>query len=326
MRKVDSIQIGFDYWGHGNIGEDLTLRGFLDVAPKTDYYAYTAHNKYSQKLRFPEVEWNGDNGRVWVAVGDTPFQVTCGHGILQQMMHATLDYGTKYMVNVGVESEIKSSLDIFADIAILQDKISTRDKHSADILRGLLGVDRNKVFVGSDLAHISLSKIEPMSIKKHKMGLIIAGDTLSKSDIGAVDEYISVCPYIVSFIAGDIRDIAKHEVRIYKQIKNPQCFLSVPDYETEDISDLIEPINECETILSSRYHGIMAAAWMGCKVGAIARSSKIPPLAKELSIPVCHLPLTKDKLMELGRSACTVPTKTLLRHRDKAIEGVKWVL
>ena len=348
-----SVYVGFNFWGHGNIGDDLMIAGFqkaLTSCPGVQFKTHIATSYFieSQRLRFPDIAWHRelpDNARdrasgihtTWVGPGATPFQLTCGDYVLKywlEQLPFIKTFDRKCLVNVGAELEIEPEKEQFSLIARSLDKISTRDQHSADIMINMLGVDASRVYSGADLANIILADYMEQSKKAQKrfhVGVIIAGDTLSGEDIDGVKDYLVTRWRPVSFIAGDVRDLERHECHIFKQMTadlgwwtKRKLVLSIPDYMNGDMRALLLPIADCSTVISSRYHGLLIAAWMGCKVAAIARSSKIPPLAKELQIPVCYPPLTRRKLETMQKEACVVPQKILIEAKEKALEAVRF--
>ncbi len=350
---IRSAYVGFDFWGHGNIGDDLMIAGFQNTLSSYQGVQFKTHvaTSYfmeSQKKRFPDISWHRelpDNSQdkaagihtTWVGPGATPFQLTCGDYVLKYWLEQLPYMNTfdrKCLVNVGAELEIEPEKERFSLVANAFDKISTRDQHSADILTKMLGVPSSKIYSGADLANIILADCVDANRsirKKFNLGVIIAGDTLSDEDIAGVKDFLVTRWKTTSFIAGDMRKIARHECQIYEQMTadlgwwtKRKLVLSIPDYMHGDIRALLSPIDDCSVIISSRYHGLLIAAWMGCRVAAIARSSKIPPLAEELQIPVCYPPLTGRKLEAMQKEACVVSRDILMKAKEKALEAVRF--
>ena len=348
-----SILMGFVFFGAGNIGDDLMVAGFvqalstLNPESPTKIYSKTRHNVESQRIRFPEISWTHTEDKkvyepaaieCWAGVGDTPFQLTSGDWFLQILLsdlEAIPKFQNRVLVSIGAEAEIQPRAKDFARVANAFERISTRDENSTRILVDLLGVPSSRVFTGSDLANISLPVIlENRSINKEfDLGLIIAGDTLSKKDIKQVGEFIANRTDPVAFIAGETRLEPSFERGIFAKLTRfswsrvrGKASLQVPDYDRGSLSDIIRPIATCETVISTRYHGLLTAAWAGCKVAAIGRSSKVTALAEGLGVPCCQLPLTREKLEKLEREASKVSEVTLAELTKKAIDGVDFAL
>ena len=344
-----AVYLGFDFWGHGNIGDDLMIAGFqkaLSLPQKavSEIHVASIYFIASQRLRFPDISWHQtlpargkDHPSCWVGAGATQFQLTCGDYVLKyflEQMPYINTFDQKCLICVGAEQEIEPEKERFALVANCFDRISTRDQHSAEILINMLGVPSSKVFSGSDLANISLAdyvNCHRTAKRRFNLGVIVAGDTHCDEDLAAVKDFLVSRWRPTSFIAGDVRNIERHECHIYQQMvadlgwwTKRKLVLSVPDYMNGNLRALLAPIEDCATVISNRYHGILIAAWLGCKVAAIARSSKIPPLAKELQIPICYPPLTRDKLERLQKEACIVSRDILEAARDKALAAVRF--
>lgn len=348
-----SILMGFVFFGAGNIGDDLMIAGFtqglaqLKEKEQPKLYSSTDHNVTSQQTRFPQISWSHTEEKkiydptqieCWAGVGDTPFQLTSGTwslDILLSNLEEIKKFQQRVLVGIGAETEIKPRAEDFALIANSFDRIYTRDQHSTQLLEEYLKVKSDRIFTGSDLANISLPNLlENQTIeKKFKLGLIIAGDTLSKRDIKEIGKFIATQTETLAFVAGETRMANYGERYIFRKLTRfpwskvrGKATLKVPDYYNGSLYELIQPIVECETILSTRYHGLLTAAWAGCKVAAIARASKVKALAEVLRVPYCELPVTSEKLEFLQKEASTVSIDLLNSLKDKALQGINFSL
>ena len=352
-----SIGIGFDFYGAGNIGDDLMIAGFIKAISQIysqdsscKLYSLTRWNINSQRVRFPEIAWISttdsisekylDSSQIqcWAGIGDTPFQLTSGEWFLEfqlSQLNNINSFQNKVLVSVGAESEIEPRSRDFAKIADVFDRISTRDIHSYKIITQLLGIAEDRIYCGADLANISLFNLvyQKKFEKKFNLGLIVAGDTLSKKDIRSVGNFIQNSSEPIAFIAGETRLLNYVERGIYARLTRfplskvkKMSTLCVPHYDKGSIEDLVAPICACETIISSRYHGLLTAAWAGCKVAAIGRSSKVSALAELLKIPYAELPITPEKLKTLSEQAVIVSTDILLSLKEKALQSVAFAL
>lgn len=93
------IHIGHHFFGSGNIGDDLMLAGFLDLAGTwlagATFTCSTPFDRACQQRRFPAIEWLPYEPAVraasieacdaWVGVGDTPFQTDVGTWLLDHL-------------------------------------------------------------------------------------------------------------------------------------------------------------------------------------------------------------------------------------------------
>src|ERR1700761_6297644 len=97
MPLPKSISLGFDFYGSGNIGDDLMLAGFLQGLSQVGSAWPALHGRSrfplgTQQTRFPEITWvdtaaaarkPADPEACWAGVGDTPFQLTSGPWFLE---------------------------------------------------------------------------------------------------------------------------------------------------------------------------------------------------------------------------------------------------
>jgi hypothetical protein len=146
-----------------------------------------------------------------------------------------------------------------------------------------------------------------------------------------IGEFILQSPGRVAFIANETRLQGKFERGIHAQLVERHGLrmrdaapLLVPDYEQDSVADLAAPVSRCRTVLSSRYHGALAAAWMGCRLGIIARSSKVMAAATDLHVPFVSPPLTLAGLQALAASAAIVPPEILNDLANQAVAGVSF--
>ena len=85
-----------------------------------------------------------------------------------------------------------------------------------------------------------------------------------------------------------------------------------PNYLSPHIEDLVSHLAYIETVLATRYHLLLAAAWYGCRVCGIARSSKIAALCADLDIPMLDGPLTERALQQGIAAARRVDRERLM--------------
>ena len=130
-------------------------------------------------------------------------------------------------------------------------------------------------------------------------------------------------------ITGDCRAGPGFEWQLFKSWTNPwlsplrrRLVLRRPDYASCSLAELLLPLAECQKILTSRLHGILAAAWLGCQVAAIGRSSKVVAVAERLGVPCARPPLNRDALLDLVQHAVRVPRRVLNECREEAYYGL----
>jgi hypothetical protein len=191
----------------------------------------------------------------------------------------------------------------------------------------------SEIHIGGDLANISLPHLVKLVTpeKKYSLGIVLGFDTLSNEDLDMTKGFLKgrQSKTRTAFITGDARDGIGFEYQLYKSwIKGwfsplrRKLSLRRPDYAVCSLEDLVRPFAECETIISSRYHGLLTAAWFGCKVAAIGRSSKVVALARALGVPVVVPPIKQDDLKALEKAAVRVAPELLEKLRKAALAGI----
>jgi polysaccharide pyruvyl transferase WcaK-like protein len=354
---------GFSFYGAGNVGDDFMLAGYLDILSEAAAeVSGAARDIHSQKGRFPEVHWHDAEsptwstarkrllaeGAAWVGVGDTPFQMTSGRWFIDSLvadMQNLESMATVPMVMIGVGAE-REVLQIAGEVKRIVDRanfIWTRDEASRQILFEV-GGDPSRITTGADLAHIALSKLPlaPSEGRRYRLGLNYFSEAAETSALRALGAFCGdmaslgeLCfisnerrPAMEKKLAASIRSKMGSTLRgrlrswMSSAAERYPCFM--PPYEHGSIEALASPYSQCETILSSRYHGLLAAAWAGCRVAALGgRSSKINALAEQFSIPVLSAPYTPHGLARLYDDAVRVDRCRLEVERDHAARMVR---
>jgi len=355
-----SFLICVDFLGAGNLGDDLMVSGFLEglkaLGLNTEKHrvrAICSHDRESQMRRFPGIEWiDGRDAGLYKAaiegadallgIGGTIFQMAIGDWLLRDVERAIAarKAGTPFMlVNTGGESEAGSARERCRGIMAQMKRISTRDKFTYELLEGWRNGDKAPELIeGADLANITLPNLcathRPLAERPREIALILGADTLKPSDVRAAVDWVASKDRCTAWIACEVRNMKGCEYRIY--LENwfrfgniftrwwkPRIHLMRPKYHSCSMEELVEPFSECRTVLSSRYHGILSAAWSGCRVAGIARSSKVKWLCAQLDIPVLHPPVTPEGLDGLEPQARPANLARLESLRDLAVQGMK---
>lgn len=330
------IFLGFNFYGAGNIGDDLMLAGFLELMKNGTDHRFVcdipAEFIPSQRARFPQIQWVSlssserekeiQQSDIWLGVGGTPFQLSSGGWFLKRVQedYVRAPQVPKWMFCVGCEREVLSERPVVRDILKETALIWTRDSESAGILSDCQSGAGVEIRLGGDLAHAYFASRsnEPRSVrclKENGLGLILYGDPTNPIDRRFLRSYAgdAMARREVTFLANDVRRSRGMEFSIYRSAfihrlavwrRKPRWF--APDYSTADVSQLTTHLQQFETVLSSRYHGLVAAAWSGCKVGAVVRGSKIDALAKELGVPRARLPMSVSEMLQLEQEAARV--------------------
>jgi Polysaccharide pyruvyl transferase len=361
MRPLN-LYLAFDFYGAGNIGDDLSLAGLLagiaQVAQgrPTRLVSTTPHDLASQRARFPDIEWldppelarwvdSREAGNfAWLGAGDTPFQVLSGPWMsqfLQKHARHWSRFSARLMANIGSEREAAGDAATFAPIARQLDRISTRDQASLDLLRTSFDCRPDRLFAGGDLAHLVMPGLVGLlgtpangsRQPRFDLGLIPASYMLARHEVEAVGSFIADAPAPIAWIANDVRCIRgmeRHALLFLAERFGPawreRVHLLVPAYADASLAELFDPIADCRTILSSRYHGLLIGAWLGKRVAGFGNTSKVADLARDLGIPMFPGPLTPEGLAQLARAATSVPRKRLEPHAVRALAGLRFAL
>jgi hypothetical protein len=350
--------LGFNFYGAGNVGDDFMLAGYLAGQPKSQKILASAIGAASQRQRFPQIEWYDSGsaewlrvkrkelslGTPWVGVGDTPFQITSGVWFANYLeaeaeLLSGFSASPMIMIGVGAEEEVLRAPSLFKRSVERLDFVWCRDERSAQIIVDL-GLSPTKIEVASDLAHISLSRIaRPKASSIYDVGINYFAEKCKASDVRAFRDFLKQAQnFQIAFIASDAR--AGMEESIAARIGSggplqglprwfrpgviqPTLELLKPIYGTATLAELAEPFGKCKVLLTSRYHGTLAAAWAGTKVGVLAgRSSKIAQLATELRLPMCNSPYNAGGLALLREKAAAPSRELLAELRVRAASSV----
>jgi hypothetical protein len=334
-----SLFLGFDFYGAGNIGDDLMLEGFLGgFTPSSDAEltaALPSERVANQQKRFPRVRWHclSTEARTqavlksncWVGLGGTPFQATHGPWLLNRILadFESAPRTRKFMVGVGCEEEVLRERALAERIVRGTEFIWTRDEASREILLHELGAQPEQVSCGGDLANIALKRIfgasESERTEPGSLGIVYFAGPDDAHDLKALKRFVQSFPSETrpAFVANEVRERG-FEQAAYKRMfgtwsrlvgKSPR-FLS-PDYERGSVEDLISHYPAFDVVMACRYHALLTAAWAGCRVAALDRSSKIRFLAAELGIPLVASPFTVASLREGFVDARKVPRHIL---------------
>ena len=345
--------VGFDFYGAGNVGDDLMLAGFLDILlqhPSVKISCIIPHNIRSQLRRFPEVEWlsSSQSNRAeiisrhdcWVGVGGTPFQIMSGPWFLNKIL---MDINTingrstpMYMLGVGAESEALNARDVVSQIARAMKHIWTRDKFTHDLLVDHFRLNTEKVTIGSDLANIFLqeifSEVNPISNRQYELAVTYYAERQEKTDRNQLRKFIKHMGShkSVIFVGNETRQNRSFEYGIYrtmfggvrKLFQKTSVDYYAPDYENANLKELVRHFQDYKVVMASRYHTLLVAAWAGCKSVALARSSKIEALANELNVPLLKSPLSLDSIYDGYEKAEYVSKERLKQMAARAQDSV----
>ncbi len=353
MKKVF---LSFDFYGAGNIGDDLMLEGFLDcfTDSEIDFRSCVPRNYLHQQYRFQKVKFADEKKRfeaseeckVWIGVGDTPVQVKSGDWFinrlesdLQQINRTNPEY---YFAGIGAEKEAAGRKDTFVKILSKVNHIWTRDTASSDILLNDFEISSDKISTSSDLANISLSRIfrdnEDFKNRRYELGFCYYDENSDGEDLKNAGSFLKKFRRGKILLFGnEVNKKGNFEYALYERMfsginkylhRNVKIY--TPDYFAKvKTEDLVSHYSECKTVMTSRYHALLTAAWAGCRVVSIERSSKVTALSEELGIKEIKKPFTQEKLEQGFEEAKEVDRNKLMqmfRNASNSISELKKII
>ena len=334
------LHIGHHFFGFGNVGDDLMLAGFLEaVGPHAtiEMTCCCAGEVESQRRRFPQVQWlpytpEAREAAVgacdaWVGVGDTPFQVVVGPWFLEHLeaeREMCRRFGKPmYFVGIGVNET--EALDDPRARAVLADavRVWARDAASVEMLAG--ACDPAKVSIGADLAHVAMrgfTRRQPRDTEAGVTGYVLNFEDAAQFDPAAVCQLVEgASPGSSRWLVQEVRALPGSELDIHRSLPagcRDALDVRLPPYApATNIDDLLLPWGVPETVISSRYHGALVAAWLGSRVVAVERSVKIKGLTSQARIARVPTMRFADAVRISMRTARPIPRPVLekLAHR-----------
>lgn len=333
------IHIGHHFFGAGNVGDDLMMAGFLLAAkrymPGVRLTCCTPHDRSSQALRFPEVDWLPYDRAtreqcvrscdVWLGLGDSPFHAEIGSWFLdhliQEMQICQRFSKPMFFLGVGVNDALALKRPQTRALAEYADHIWTRDQESAAGLAALCGWE--KVTAGADLAHIYLRGYSFEAESDNVIAFVLNFEDQSAFSKEALCQLIAQAGegrYL--WLVQEVRQLPGSELSIYHQL-SPSCQarleLCVPDYKGASTSGLLAAWGAPPSVIvTSRYHGAVTGAWMGSRVVAVTRNFKVQGAVSQLGLPNIPAFTSLPSIMEGIRVSHAVPRSTLDALADLA--------
>ncbi|MBI4820045.1 MAG: polysaccharide pyruvyl transferase family protein [Deltaproteobacteria bacterium] len=344
------VVLGFEFYGSGNIGDDLMLDGFLSELQETELElsccAMATHQLDALRVRFPRILWleasAGLKERlirdsdVWLGVGGTPFQASSGpwlmNRILRDLEWVERHGKSAFMIGVGSERELTLLPAHRELIRRCIRRVWTRDEATRAYLEERVGLSADQVRLGADLANISLGEafVGTQRIGE-TLGVNFYSEKISRADISGLRTFSFEASRArpVRFFANELRP--EYEARVYRQVIGPwgrvpfmtrPSFFG-PEYRAQSTSSMLRHFLDYECVLSSRYHALLTASWAGARVCALERaSSKVSALANELDFPYVKSPLTASRLRAALERARGVASERLHTLRGRARASV----
>jgi hypothetical protein len=301
---VTRIFIGQNYFGAGNLGDDLTLAGFLSVAlrhPDVEISACTPYDVASRRRLFPQVRWLTDEEPVraaalrdcdvWLGLGDTPFQLDSGPWLLDHNERERQRCDTlgrpMFLLGVGCESAAAAGdLRSRALLAATQ-RVWTRDELSTATLQPF--VDRSRLTTGADAAHLAFGAGRAPERAAGVVGLMLAFERREQFDPAEIERFVQRrAPGRTRWLVQEARALPYVERWLLDHLApETRARLAVMeiDERATSVGDYLERFGSPEVVVTSRYHGALVAARNGSKLVVVSRSAKLRGIAAELDLP-----------------------------------------
>ena len=296
------LHIGHHFFGTGNIGDDFMLAGFLSACADAGGAAFTcttAGDVDSQRRRFPQVRWLPYEMEprermvaecdAWVGVGGTPFQLSVGPWFLEHLAGEARmcrdRHKPMFFIGVGV-SEPESLQDPRAREVLAQaSRVWARDPASADHLAAA-GAGA-KVVAGADLAHAWLAAHPFPPPEEGVTAYVLNFEDPRQFRPAALDALVRGGPASHRWLFQEVRRLSGSEAENYDALApDVRAALDVrrPDYASATTAELLSAWGVPRRVLTSRYHGALAAAWMGSSLVVVERSAKLSGAVAELGV------------------------------------------
>jgi hypothetical protein len=334
---MTSVFVGHDFFGAGNFGDDIALAGFLTVAaqhPNVRITMCTPYDVESQRALFPQVRWlpSGEAEReralrsadVWLGLGGTPFQLDSGPWLLdhnEDERRRCAAFGKPmYLLGIGCENPEAAADPRARTLLDSVERVWTRDERSAATLRPFIASHR--LSAGADMAHLAFGDTLPAPHDAGVVGLLLAFERADHIDLHELELFL------------ERRDVGRtrwlvQETRTFPHVERwilaaltpeSRARLSImdPRYGTATVNDYLRAFGTPETTVSSRYHGVVVAAWHGSKVLVVSRSAKLRGIADDLGLPLIDDMNSHASLEAALATAAAVPRERLAAMRDRA--------
>lgn len=334
------VHIGHHFYGAGNFGDDLMLAGFLQTWRQRGMQATltcsTPFDRLAQQRRFPEVSWLPydlearthaiRHCTVWLGLGGPAFETVSGDWMLE---HLETDrrlcerFGKPmYLLCAGVSNR-EALLDPRARALLEQvEHVWTRDADVAEWLREVC--DESRITAGADLAHLFLAGIEHARPREGHLSWLLHFDDSSLLRMDALNTAIELCAdHKQSWLVQEIRELAGSELATFRALApdaRARLELCAPDYANASMAELLHAWPADASVVTSRFHGALIAAWRGAHIVVVERDDKLRAAARMLgclSLPAMHDAMAIRQALSMARPVLPV----VLRHqRDLALQ------
>jgi polysaccharide pyruvyl transferase WcaK-like protein len=327
----------------------MMLAGFLEVWPRSRplFCRVSSAQRAVLRLRFPTITWITETEAepdydLWLGVGDTPIQVLSGLFFLEHLeaeFKRAKALGARIvLIGIGAEREATRERARFTAVLDLVDMISTRDPDTKELLSREFAVETSKIIVGEDLAHVYLQGIAAGApgVGERPLGVAVNyyAEGMSRRDSFSVLRWLKKqqsVPRTAAFLSNEARVTPAMESRHYAELAWATCLdrhsesvaLIAPNRWASDLDDMVCHFATIQVVLSSRFHCLLSAAWFGCRVYGLGRSSKVETLCAGMGISHTTVRGINAAALDIGvESAREVPIDLLDKKASAARDAV----
>ena len=320
------------------------LAGFLAGVAEFDIRltCASAFDLDSQKHRFPQVEWlpyDGpareaamDASDAWVGVGDTPFQIVVGPWFLEHL-EADLELCRRHrkpMFFLGVGVNEPGALDDRRARQVLEyaSHIWARDARSAELLEncGAAG----KVSQAADLAHVWLRGRVWPKVEHDVIGYVLNFEDLEQFNPQAVADLVEGGGVMKHrWLVQETRPLQGSEQDLLSHLpQNVRSRLDVrtPAYARGTLEELVSSWGVPGSVVSSRYHAGLIAAWSQAHVLMVERNEKVRGLAGQIQLTSVPSFRNANEIRRKLDEAKRVERRRLEDLADQAIRSCRELL
>lgn len=330
------VHIGHHFWGAGNVGDDLMLAGFLSELCRAEVpvrltCCVPANHEHLRMLH-PEVEWKPytmagrwraiSEADCWLGLGGTSFQVDAGDW-LERHLDAEREIceclnKPMYFLGVGVGNAEALQSPKYKRLIHVAKHFWGRDEMSTALLAEASG---GKASLAADMANLFFSQHRPFHMER-SIGYLLHFEDRSHFSLEAFCDFFERHSDLSRlWLIQESRNLRWSEKALWQELPaavQAEMGLSQPEWNAENMNELLNCWSMPEVLISSRYHGALMAAWSGSRVVIIARNGKLAGLARQLGLlsvaklsdpgalsdAISHSKaVSRESLMELARMA-----------------------
>jgi polysaccharide pyruvyl transferase WcaK-like protein len=319
------------------------LAGFLAVARRTlggaTFTCSSPFDRVCQQHRFPDVSWLPydpptrsaaiEACDAWLGVGDTPFQTDVGSWFLDHLIDEVAwcrQYGKPmFFLAVGLNNRQAIAHPHTRRIVAEARHIWTRDRLSASVLGEIVAPER--ITAGADLAHAFLVDRTAPAIEPGTLAFLLnfeEPEAFSTRAICDVIDATSDCRHL--WLVQEVRTLSGSERDIYSQLPEScraRLEVRAPEYGVDSLDAMLARWGAPERLITSRYHGGLAGAWLGSRTVVVERNHKLTGLADQLGLASAKDLLAAEPVVTLGRRVTPVDRTALAALAARAAQSVE---